>query len=80
MSKSSKGTYWYDRKPNVCPICKKNFYPAPLHAWKIGNDRCREKFVCSYTCMRVWEKDRTVLDGDKKTYHTVGAEGKRSRK
>ena len=75
---SSKGHYWYDKEPNECPICGKKFYPAPLHAWKIGSEKAKEKLVCSYTCMRVWEKDRTVL-GSGKTYNTVGAESKRTR-
>ena len=37
-----------------CPICKKKYHPAPMHAWKITtNDGYR--LVCSYHCMRQWE-------------------------
>lgn len=38
---------------SVCPICKKKYIQAPLHAWKINNVR-----VCSYTCMRKEERRR----------------------
>lgn len=38
-----------------CPICKKQFLPAPLHQWKIKKNGVKVK-VCSYSCMRVWEK------------------------
>lgn len=44
----------------VCPICKKEFLPAPLHAWKITGD----KLVCGYHCMRQWE----VLHAPKRKY------------
>ena len=39
-----------------CPICGKMFVPAPLHAWKINVGYYREIEVCTYSCMRVWEK------------------------
>ena len=38
-----------------CPICGKEFHPAPQHAWTIGTESS-SKIVCSYTCMRAWEK------------------------
>ena len=38
----------------VCPICKKAFVPAPMHAWKIGGSE-GERLVCGYHCMRQWE-------------------------
>ena len=68
---NNKETYWWEESLNVCPICKKRFAPAPEHAWKIGkydetyqhlsylgNTEC--KLVCSYTCMRTWEKEQEV--------------------
>lgn len=42
---------------NVCPICNKKYIPAPEHAWKIGSEKVY-KLVCSYTCMRAWEKEK----------------------
>ena len=39
-----------------CPVCGKAFVPAPLHAWKIDISYCQTKRVCTYSCMRVWEK------------------------
>lgn len=41
-----------------CPICKKNFIPAPEHYWKIDVDGSRPRLVCSYTCMRAWENEQ----------------------
>ena len=53
--------YWRKRPPVECPICGKKYIPAPEHAWKIGptkeRDGSRPTLVCSYTCMRVWEKE-----------------------
>lgn len=55
---------WYEEPLTVCPICKKMFAPAPMHYWKIGKARMtncefrtRNTLVCSYTCMRTWEKE-----------------------
>lgn len=54
---------WWKQPLTECPICKKKFAPAPEHYWKIGNANNRHldsenrvHLVCSYTCMRVWEK------------------------
>lgn len=46
-----------------CPICGKEFLPAIEHAWKIvireyGEPGGRILKVCSYTCMRKWEKEQ----------------------
>lgn len=41
--------------PAKCPICKKKYYPAAQHAWRIGNGNGAR--VCSYSCMRKWEKE-----------------------
>lgn len=38
-----------------CPICGKDFHPAPEHSWTIGSDK---KLVCSYTCARKWDKEQ----------------------
>ena len=54
------------KKTSTCPICGKKFVPAPEHAWKIGSyntytaesDDGRRKHVCSYSCMRKWEKEQ----------------------
>lgn len=53
--------------PQTCPICGKGFIPAPEHAWKIGHitsyaiknrrDDAYQRNVCSYTCMRKWERE-----------------------
>lgn len=40
----------------VCPICGKKYIAAPEHAWRIGAEKVY-KLVCSYTCMRAWEKE-----------------------
>ena len=48
--------------PQKCPVCGKKFIPAPEHYWKIGTGPngidTRTKNVCSYSCMRVWEKEQ----------------------
>lgn len=38
----------------TCPVCGKKFNPAPEHAYYIK--KSRKNFVCSYSCMRKWEK------------------------
>ena len=40
----------------TCPVCGKEFLPASQHYWRIGS-RKGFKLVCSYTCMRQWEKN-----------------------
>lgn len=47
-------------RPIECPICGKKFIPAPEHYWKIGNYKLntRTDDVCSYSCMRKWEKEQ----------------------
>lgn len=56
-----------ENKPRPCPICKKVFTPAIDHYWKIkyglkiGNvprSPNEGEYVCSYSCMRVWEKSK----------------------
>lgn len=54
---------------SVCPICGKKFIPAAQHAWCIGGwDSVhgeRNQRVCSYTCMRKWEKEQEHLDKER---------------
>lgn len=42
------------KREKICPICKKEFIPAPFHAWDIIGPTGR-LLVCSYHCMRQWE-------------------------
>lgn len=46
-------------KPTRCPICGETFRPAPQHIYAIGSPSMR-KTVCSYTCMRAWERGQTA--------------------
>lgn len=43
-----------DREKISCPICGKMFKPAEEHSYYIEHNK--RKLVCSYTCMRKWEK------------------------
>ncbi len=36
----------------VCPVCKKKFFPQPLNVYRIMGS----KNVCSYSCMRAYQK------------------------
>ena len=54
MNNNITKTHIMERK---CPICGKNFIPAPYHRWEIGYT-VQHKLVCSYSCMRVWEKEK----------------------
>lgn len=40
----------------TCPVCGEAFYPAPMHSYKIGK-AVENKLVCSYSCMRKYEKE-----------------------
>lgn len=39
-------------KERICPVCGKNFVPAPLHIYKIKYSQ----LVCSYKCRCEYEK------------------------
>lgn len=41
----------------TCPICKKNFIPAPYHVYKEAK-KVSARLVCSYHCMLKAEKAR----------------------
>lgn len=62
MSKYTDEYYQKFCLPIECPICGKKFIPAPEHYWKIGTSAegidTRTKNVCSYSCMRKWEKEQ----------------------
>lgn len=47
----------------ACPVCGKMFYPMPDHALRIGAEGSRY-LVCSYSCMRKWEKKQGWLRKD----------------
>ena len=37
----------------TCPICGRNFIPAPYHVYRVNN-----VLVCTYTCMRKGEREK----------------------
>lgn len=39
----------------ICPVCDKEFFPASEHKFKI-KIRGKDKKVCSWHCVRTWEK------------------------
>lgn len=41
----------------TCPVCGKEFLPAGQHSWIIGNNFSKQELVCTYSCMRKWEKN-----------------------
>ena len=49
------GFYFMNKKEIKCPQCGKMFQPAPEHSYHEGN--AKVKLVCSYHCMREWEKE-----------------------
>lgn len=53
-------TYW-DRV-RTCPVCGKTFLPAIEHSYKIRvkGDCGHNKLVCSWRCVREFEKNDTV--------------------
>lgn len=56
--------------PQECPICGKKFIPASQHYWKISRGEydmeTRTKNVCSYSCMRKWEKQQEAKRKERK--------------
>lgn len=47
MSGKEKRSFLDER---VCPVCKKVFIAAPLHAYKEHGKTGKAKLVCSYAC------------------------------
>lgn len=41
----------------ICPCCGKEFVPAPQHSYKVKIGR-GDTLVCSYSCVRFWEKEQ----------------------
>lgn len=54
------------KSTDICPICGKKFISAADHMWKIGGwgniSGIHTERVCSYSCMRKWEKEREAED------------------
>lgn len=40
-----------------CPVCDKEFIPAPYHTYKIGRSK-RPRYVCSYSCLRKYQLEK----------------------
>ena len=62
----SKRKYLRERK---CPICGKNFIPAPQHSWGYRKNKNQFVKVCSYSCHR--EAQRQKESKRKRPYRTV---------
>jgi hypothetical protein len=55
MSEEKLKVYLPNR-PVKCPMCGKIFYAMPEHSYKVGNGGATDKLVCTYSCMRKYEK------------------------
>ena len=44
----------------TCPVCKKEFYVLDVGIWayKKKNKKGHNRYFCSWTCMRAWEKKK----------------------
>ena len=70
MGKYIDEYYQIHSLPKECPVCGKKFIPAPEHYWKIGSHGgmdTRDTTVCSYSCMRKWEKEQEAKEEQKHT-------------
>ena len=46
-------------KNEVCPVCGKEYIPAPKHLYRIPKPNHNGKVkVCSYGCVRAYEKSK----------------------
>lgn len=66
-----------------CPICGKNFIPAPYHQWKMINRKTKGIHwvnVCSYSCMRKAEKEIEKADIEKQEKKRMEREQKKKEK
>lgn len=50
--------YLTDMKVIECPQCKKMFNPATEHSYYAGDNK--KKLVCSYNCMREWDREHPI--------------------
>lgn len=55
INMSGFATNYYGRHKKTCPVCGKEFLPAPEHSYFVDNNK--QKLVCSYTCVRKREKE-----------------------
>lgn len=69
INMSGFATNYYGRQERICPICGKEFSPAPEHSYYINGNKL--KLVCSYTCVRKWEKNP-------KAQYSSGISGKKA--
>lgn len=53
-------TVFMIRSSDKCPVCGETFFYDPEHAYKIGKSDFSSKKVCSYSCMRKWEKSNHI--------------------
>lgn len=61
MTKKEKSCFFESR---ACPICKKPFIPAPLHAYKV-NTKNGVKLVCSWHCVMEDERRKEQRKRDR---------------
>ena len=52
----------------TCPVCGKKFHPMPEHQWRIGPANKTGKLVCTYSCMRKYEKENNLKRRGEKTH------------
>lgn len=53
-----------------CPICGKKFHPVPEHQWRIGGENAKPTLVCTYSCMRKYEKEHDLKRRGESTWIT----------
>ena len=55
MGHKMRDFYTFQKENEIlCPVCGEWFKPAEEHSYYIRKNQ--KKLVCSYTCMRKWEK------------------------
>lgn len=55
MTKAKK-SYFFDTR--ICPVCKKEFHPAPLHVYKVYGKNSQKELACSWSCVCRSERER----------------------
>ena len=63
-----------------CPVCGKNFIPAPYHYWKVKLSNEKWANTCSYSCMRVAEKENEKAELEKQEKKRLEKEQKKKEK